>query len=111
MTFDLRKESLRYYSSFPQGKLKITSSKPVKTQKDLTLAYTPGVAEPCIEISKDKEKVFSYTNRGNSVAIITDGTAVLGLGKIGPLAALPVMEGKSVLFKKFADIDAYPICL
>ena len=75
------------------------------------MAYTPGVAEPCIEISKDKEKVFSYTNRGNSVAIITDGTAVLGLGKIGPLAALPVMEGKSVLFKKFADIDAYPICL
>jgi malic enzyme len=111
MTFDLRKESLKYHSSFPQGKLKISPSKPVKTQKDLTMAYTPGVADPCIEISKDKEKVFSYTNRGNSVAIITDGTAVLGLGKIGPLAALPVMEGKSVLFKKFADIDAYPICL
>lgn len=111
MPQNLRKDSFEYHSSFPHGKLKISPSKPVKTQKDLTLAYTPGVAEPCIEISKDKEKVFSYTNRGNSVAIITDGTAVLGLGKIGPLAALPVMEGKSVLFKKFADIDAYPICL
>ncbi len=111
MTQNLRKDSFKYHSSFPSGKLKISPSKPVKTQKDLTLAYTPGVAEPCIEISKDKEKVFSYTNRGNSVAIITDGTAVLGLGKIGPLAALPVMEGKSILFKKFADIDAYPICL
>lgn len=111
MSTDLEQDSLKYHKDFPPGKIKIASSKPCKTQRDLSLSYTPGVAFPCLEIAKDKEKVFDYTNRGNSVAIVTDGTAVLGLGNIGPEAGLPVMEGKAVLFKKFADIDAYPLCV
>lgn len=110
MTLDINEESLKYHSSFPQGKIKIDSSKPCKTQHDLTLSYTPGVAAPCLEIAKNPQDVWKYTNRGNTVAIVTDGTAVLGLGDIGPAAGLPVMEGKAVLFKKFADIDAYPLC-
>lgn len=93
------------------GKLKIVSKVKVNTREDLTLAYTPGVAEPCKEIYKDKNEVYKYTFKGNTVAVVTDGTAVLGLGDIGPEAALPVMEGKSVLFKEFAGIDAFPICL
>ncbi|MEA2065706.1 MAG: NADP-dependent malic enzyme [Thermotogota bacterium] len=94
-----------------QGKLRIVSKVKVNTREDLTLAYTPGVAEPCKEIFKDKNEVYKYTFKGNTVAVVTDGTAVLGLGDIGPEAALPVMEGKAVLFKEFAGIDAFPICL
>ncbi|MGC9384396.1 MAG: NAD(P)-dependent malic enzyme [Kosmotogaceae bacterium] len=94
-----------------QGKLRIVSKVKVNTREDLTLAYTPGVAEPCKEIYKDRNEVYKYTFKGNTVAVVTDGTAVLGLGDIGPEAALPVMEGKAVLFKEFAGIDAFPICL
>ncbi|HCD52122.1 MAG TPA: NAD-dependent malic enzyme, partial [Balneolaceae bacterium] len=89
-----------------KGKISIESKVPLETKDDLSIAYTPGVAEPCNEIAKDPEKVFDYTSKGNLVAVISDGTAVLGLGNIGPEAALPVMEGKSVLFKKFAGVDA-----
>ncbi len=94
-----------------KGKIYICSKVPLETKEDLSVAYTPGVAEPCKKISKNVKNVYEYTIKGNSVAIVTDGSAVLGLGNIGPEAALPVMEGKAVLFKKFADIDAYPICL
>lgn len=94
-----------------QGKLEIVSKVPLKTNYDLTLAYTPGVAAPCIEIAKDSNKIYDYTNRGNLVAVVTNGTAVLGLGNIGAGAGLPVMEGKSILFKGFAGVDAIPICL
>lgn len=111
MNSDLNQESLQYHRSFPPGKIRIASSKDLKTQKDLSLAYTPGVGAPCNEIAANPEKVWEYTNKGNTVAIITDGTAVLGLGDIGPEAGLPVMEGKAILFKKFADIDAYPLCM
>ena len=83
----------------------------LETKHDLSLAYTPGVAEPCLEIAQDREQVYRYTGKGNAVAIVTDGTAVLGLGDIGPEAALPVMEGKACLFKRFGGVDAYPICL
>lgn len=108
---DIKKEALDYHRSFPAGKVGIKSTKALKNKEDLSLAYTPGVGAPCEEIAKNTEKVWEYTNRGNSVAVISDGTAVLGLGNIGPEAGLPVMEGKAVLFKKFADIDAYPICV
>lgn len=94
-----------------RGKLSIEGKVPCENKEDLTYAYTPGVARPCLEIAKDEENSFVYTNRGNLVAVITDGSAVLGLGNIGASAALPVMEGKALLFKKFADIDAFPICL
>ncbi len=94
-----------------KGKLAVNLKLPVESREDLSLVYTPGVAEPCRIIQKDKEAVYEYTWKGNSVAVVTDGTAVLGLGDIGPEAALPVMEGKAVLFKKFAGIDAVPICL
>ena len=94
-----------------QGKLEVVSKVPLKTNYDLTLAYTPGVAAPCIEIAKDNDKIYDYTNRGNLVAVVTNGTAVLGLGNIGAGAGLPVMEGKSILFKGFAGVDAIPICL
>lgn len=94
-----------------RGKLEITSKVPLKTAEDLSLAYTPGVAEPCRKIAKDKSEVYRYTSKGNTVAVVTDGTAVLGLGNIGAEAALPVMEGKAVLFKQFAGVDAMPICL
>ncbi|MDA1060575.1 MAG: NAD-dependent malic enzyme [bacterium] len=107
----MEEEALKYHSSSPAGKLKIAASKPLKTQDDLSLAYTPWVSKPCLEIKANTEDVWKYTNRGNTVAIISDGTAVLGLGNIGPEAGLPVMEGKSVLFKKFSDVDAYPLCL
>jgi malate dehydrogenase (oxaloacetate-decarboxylating)(NADP+) len=102
----LKEDALEYHSRRPAGKLEITPTKPALTQRDLVLAYTPGVAEPCREIEKNPDDVFKYTARGNLVAVITNGTAVLGLGDIGPLAAKPVMEGKSLLFKRFADIDA-----
>src|SRR3972149_8593402 len=107
---DFLKDALEYHSRAPRGKISITPTKPCLTQKDLSLAYTPGVAEPCLEIKNNPEEIWRYTNRGNTVAIVTDGTAVLGLGNIGPAAGLPVMEGKAVLFKRFADIDALPLC-
>jgi len=94
-----------------QGKIEVTSKVSVKTKEDLSIAYTPGVAEPCRKIHQNKDDVYKYTSKGNLVAIVTDGTAVLGLGDIGPEAALPVMEGKAVLFKEFGNVDAFPICL
>lgn len=94
-----------------RGKLETVSKVPVKTKEDLALAYTPGVAEPCRAIEKDPEAAYRYTIKSNTVAVVTDGSAVLGLGNIGPLAALPVMEGKAVLFKEFAGVNAFPICL
>lgn len=94
-----------------QGKMGLESLVPLETVEDLALAYTPGVAEPCRQIAKDRENAYKYTMKGHTVAVITDGSAVLGLGNIGPEAALPVMEGKCLLFKKFAGIDAIPICL
>ncbi len=102
-------DSLDYHASGRPGKIEVITSKPCDTDRDLALAYSPGVAKPCIEIAKDPKKVFDYTAKGNLVAVITNGTAVLGLGNIGPLAGKPVMEGKGVLFKKFADIDVFDI--
>ncbi|WP_290062657.1 NAD(P)-dependent malic enzyme [Paraclostridium bifermentans] len=93
------------------GKIEIISKVKVETRDDLSLAYTPGVAEPCRKIFENEENVYKYTSKGNLVAVVTDGSAVLGLGDIGPKAGLPVMEGKSILFKEFADVDAIPICL
>lgn len=107
---DLYKQSLELHKRY-QGKIRISSKIDVRTTKDLSLVYSPGVAAPSQAIADDKNKVFDYTIKGNTVAIVTDGTAVLGLGDIGPHAALPVMEGKAMLFKKFAGIDAFPICL
>ena len=104
-----RNEALRYHVDGRPGKIEVVPSKPCLTQIDLSLAYTPGVAEPCREIAKDQSKVFDYTAKGNLVAVVTDGSAVLGLGNIGPDAAKPVMEGKAVLFKRFADIDVFDI--
>jgi malate dehydrogenase (oxaloacetate-decarboxylating)(NADP+) len=105
----LREEALEYHSKGRKGKIEIAVTKECKTQKDITLAYSPGVAEPCKEIARDPDLVFEYTGKGNLVAVVSNGTAVLGLGNIGPLAAKPVMEGKSVLFKKFSDIDCFDI--
>ncbi|MFO7563641.1 MAG: NADP-dependent malic enzyme [Enhygromyxa sp.] len=104
-----RKEALDYHTQGRPGKIAVVPTKPLTSQRDLSLAYSPGVAEPCLEIAKDPSKVNLYTARGNLVAVISDGTAVLGLGDIGPLAAKPVMEGKGVLFKKFADIDVFDL--
>ena len=104
-----REQALTYHSSGRPGKLKISPTKPTKTQEDLSLAYSPGVAEPCREIARDPDEVFKYTAKGNLVAVVTNGTAVLGLGNIGALAGKPVMEGKAVLFKRFADIDVFDI--
>lgn len=94
-----------------QGKLEITAKSKVNTREDLSVCYTPGVAEPCRKIAENKEDVYKYTMKGNTVAVVTDGSAVLGLGNIGPEAAMPVMEGKAVLFKEFAGVNAFPICL
>lgn len=104
------KESLKMHEK-NKGKMEIKSKVSLKNKDDLSIAYTPGVAEPCREIHKNPENVYKYTIKGNSVAVVTNGTAVLGLGNIGAKAALPVMEGKCLLFKKFGNIDAYPICL
>ncbi|WP_158975562.1 NADP-dependent malic enzyme [Cellulophaga sp. L1A9] len=104
-----RREALVYHAKPQPGKIKIVPTKPYATQRDLALAYSPGVAEPCLEIAKDKENVYKYTSKGNLVAIISNGTAVLGLGNIGPEASKPVMEGKGLLFKIFADIDGMDI--
>ncbi len=93
------------------GKLETVSKTPVKSREDLSLAYTPGVAEPCRKIAEDKEKAYTYTIKSNTIAVISDGSAVLGLGNIGPYAAMPVMEGKAVLFKEFGGVNAFPICL
>src|SRR5918996_2112096 len=99
-------EALELHRSGRPGKIEITPTKPLTTQRDLSLAYSPGVAAPCLAIRDDPNKAFDYTAKGNLVAVISNGTAVLGLGNLGALAAKPVMEGKSVLFKRFADIDA-----
>ncbi len=107
---DYNQEALKLHKE-KQGKIEITARVKTENKDDLSVAYTPGVAEPCREIAKDKEKVFTYTRKGNLVAVVTDGSAVLGLGDIGPEAGMPVMEGKCVLFKNFADVDAFPICL
>lgn len=106
----IREEALHMHS-VNKGKLETVTKVPVQNAKDLSLAYSPGVAEPCKEIYDRPETVYDYTMKGNTVAVVTDGTAVLGLGNIGPEAALPVMEGKAVLFKSFAGVDAFPICL
>lgn len=107
---NLKEESLEMHRVH-QGKLEVRSKVKLVNGHDLSLAYSPGVAEPCMEIHADKEKVYDYTMKGNTVAVVSDGTAVLGLGNIGPEAGLPVMEGKAVLFKNFAGVDAFPICL
>lgn len=107
---DIRKESLKKHYEW-NGKIEVVSRVSISDSEDLSLAYTPGVAEPCLEIQKDYEKSFELTRRNNLVAVITDGTAVLGLGDIGPEAGMPVMEGKCALFKEFADVDAFPICV
>ncbi|KAJ50419.1 malate dehydrogenase (oxaloacetate-decarboxylating) [Clostridium tetanomorphum] len=107
---DIKEEALKMHSD-KKGKLEVIGKVHVKDRHDLAVAYTPGVAEPCIEISKDRNKVYEYTIKGNTVGVVTNGTAVLGLGNIGASAGLPVMEGKALLFKEFAGIDAFPICL
>ena len=107
---NIREKSLKKHYEW-NGKIEVVSRARIETREDLSLAYTPGVAEPCLEIQKDYTKSFELTRRNNLVAVITDGTAVLGLGDIGPEAGMPVMEGKCALFKSFADVDAFPICV
>lgn len=107
---DYAKESLRLHYEW-KGKLEVIATVPVKTREDLSLAYTPGVAQPCLEIQKDVEKSYDLTRRHNMCLVVTDGTAVLGLGDIGPEAGMPVMEGKCVLFKAFGNVDAFPLCI
>jgi len=104
-----KQDALDYHSSGKPGKIEVVPTKPYSSQRDLSLAYSPGVAEPCLEIAKDKENAYKYTSKGNLVAVISNGTAVLGLGNIGPEASKPVMEGKGLLFKIFSDIDVFDI--
>jgi malate dehydrogenase (oxaloacetate-decarboxylating) len=106
----LREEALKMHKE-NQGKLSVNSKVKVRDAKDLSLAYSPGVAEPCIAIHENEDKVYDYTMKGNLVAVVSNGTAVLGLGNIGPKAAMPVMEGKALLFKEFANVDAFPLCI
>ena len=105
----LKEEALRYHSAGRPGKIKVVPTKPTVTADDLSLAYTPGVAAPCREIQRSSDNAYKYTAKGNLVAVVSNGTAVLGLGNIGALAGKPVMEGKAVLFKRFADIDVFDI--
>ncbi len=107
---DIYQKALKLHSEH-QGKIEVKSKVKVRNKEELSLAYSPGVAEPCREIEKNPEKIYEYTARGNQVAVVSSGTAVLGLGDIGPQAALPVMEGKAVLFKEFANVDAFPLCV
>ena len=107
---DIREESLKLHYDW-NGKIEVISRVPINSSEDLALAYTPGVAEPCLEVQKDIDKSYELTRRNNLVAVITDGTAVLGLGDIGPEAGMPVMEGKCALFKAFGDVDAFPLCV
>ena len=107
---DIREESLKLHYDW-NGKIEVISRVPINSSEDLALAYTPGVAEPCLEVQKDIDKSYELTRRNNLVAVITDGTAVLGLGDIGPEAGMPVMEGKCALFKAFGDVDAFPLCI
>ena len=107
---DYAKESLKLHKEWA-GKIEVVNRVPVSTKEDLALAYTPGVAQPCLEIQKDIDKSYELTRRHNMCAVITDGSAVLGLGDIGPEAGMPVMEGKCVLFKAFGDVDAFPLCI
>ena len=107
---DYFQESLKLHKKY-RGKIEVRSKVPLRNRDDLSLAYTPGVAEPCREIFKNPTDIYKYTNKGNAVAVVTDGSAVLGLGNIGSAAGLPVMEGKALLFKEFGGVDAYPICL
>ena len=109
-TMNYAEESLKKHGEW-KGKIEVVSRVPVSSKEDLSLAYTPGVAEPCLEIQKDVEKSYEFTRRWNTCLVVTDGTAVLGLGDIGPEAGMPVMEGKCVLFKEFGDVDAFPICI
>src|ERR1700740_472031 len=104
-----KSEALAYHSGARPGKIEISPTKPCRTQRDLSLAYTPGVAEPCLEIEKQPGDAYKYTAKGNLVAVVTNGTAVLGLGDIGALAGQPVMEGKAVLFKRFAGVDIFDL--
>ena len=107
---NLRDEALAMHKEY-QGKIEVRVKVPVNDADDLTLAYSPGVAEPCMEIFRQPETLDVYTNHSNFVCVVSNGTAVLGLGDIGPAAAMPVMEGKSLLFKTFGDVDAFPICI
>jgi len=107
---DIKEKALKKHIEW-QGKIEIVPRAELKTAKDLSLAYTPGVAEPCLEIQRNPEKSFLYTRRSNLIAVVTDGSAVLGLGNIGALAGMPVMEGKCALFKEFGNVDAFPICI
>ena len=107
---DYAKESLKLHEAW-KGKIEVKATVPVENENDLSLAYTPGVARPCLEIKEDIEKSYTLTRRWNMCAVVTDGSAVLGLGNIGPEAGMPVMEGKCVLFKSFGDVDAFPICI
>ena len=109
MSEDLKKRALEYHAQGPAGKIAIHATKPCDTQQDLSLAYTPGVAAPVREIADNPDCAYQYTGKGNLIAVITDGSAVLGLGNVGALAGKPVMEGKAVLFKKFANIDVFDI--
>src|SRR5574339_775072 len=104
-----KQDALDYHSQGRRGKIEVVATKPCRTQRDLSLAYTPGVAEPCREIETSPDSAYLYTAKGNLVAVVSNGTAVLGLGDIGPAAGKPVMEGKGVLFKRFADIDVFDI--
>ena len=107
---DIKEEALKLHKE-NKGKLEIKSKVSIKNQNDLSLAYTPGVAYVCKEIQKNQNEIYDYTSKQNMVAVITDGSAVLGLGNIGPYAALPVMEGKSILLKDLAGVDSFPLCL